>query len=100
MALVPFSRPGRRVTGWHAGRSRSAEKQVDGLIDAIIEAEDPMDERPIDEDGLPFEIDFSKGIRGLHHSPSAATILTPDSGRQGNTPVDPTDELKADADNQ
>jgi hypothetical protein len=59
-----------------------------------------MDDRPIDEDGLPAEIDFSKGIRGLHHIPSAATILTPDSGPQGNTPVAPTDELKADADNQ
>jgi hypothetical protein len=28
-----------------------------------------------DEDGMPAEIDFSKGIRGLQHIPSSAKIL-------------------------
>ena len=32
VALVPFSRAGRRVEGWHARRTDSDEKQVDGLM--------------------------------------------------------------------
>ena len=34
VALVPFWRSTPRVKGWHAWRSRSAEKQVDGLMPA------------------------------------------------------------------
>jgi hypothetical protein len=36
-----------------------------------------MSERPIEEDEMPAEIDFSKGIRGLHHIPAGAKVLLP-----------------------
>jgi hypothetical protein len=32
-----------------------------------------------EDNGMPAEIDFSKGIRGLHHIPSGAKILMPAS---------------------
>jgi hypothetical protein len=35
-----------------------------------------MKERPID-DNVPTEIDFSKGVRGLHHVPADAKVLLP-----------------------
>jgi hypothetical protein len=31
----------------------------------------------MDEDDLPAEIDFSKGVRGLHHIPAGAKVLMP-----------------------
>jgi hypothetical protein len=35
-----------------------------------------MNNEPSQDDGMPSEIDFSKGIRGLHHiPPDAATFL-------------------------
>jgi hypothetical protein len=37
-----------------------------------------MKDRPIDAD-MPAEIDFSKGIRGLHHTPPGARVLMPAS---------------------
>jgi len=37
-----------------------------------------MKDRPIDAD-MPAEIDFSKGIRGLHHIPPGARVLMPAS---------------------
>ena len=36
-----------------------------------------MSERPIEEDEMPAEIDFSKGVRGLHHIPADAKVLLP-----------------------
>jgi hypothetical protein len=36
-----------------------------------------MNDRPIDEDAMPAEIDFSKGVRGQHHIPPGAKILLP-----------------------
>jgi len=33
--------------------------------------------RMIDNDDMPAEIDFSKGVRGLHHLPPDAKILMP-----------------------
>jgi hypothetical protein len=36
-----------------------------------------MSERPIDEDEMPAEVDFSKGVRGLHHIPAGAKVLLP-----------------------
>ena len=36
-----------------------------------------MSERPIEEDEMPAEIDFSKGVRGLHHIPAGAKVLLP-----------------------
>jgi hypothetical protein len=36
-----------------------------------------MSEQPVDEDGMPTEIDFSKGVRGLHHIPPGAKVFLP-----------------------
>jgi hypothetical protein len=36
-----------------------------------------MSERRIEEDEMPAEIDFSKGVRGLHHIPAGAKVLVP-----------------------
>ena len=38
-----------------------------------------MSNQPIDDDGMPAEIDFSKGVRGLHHIPPGAKVLMPAS---------------------
>ncbi|MGA3078129.1 MAG: hypothetical protein ABSG56_31185 [Bryobacteraceae bacterium] len=35
-----------------------------------------MKDRPIDDVDMPAEIDFSKGIRGLHHIPPGARVLS------------------------
>jgi hypothetical protein len=36
-----------------------------------------MNDHPIDDDAMPAEIDFSKGVRGLHHIPPGAKVLVP-----------------------
>ena len=38
-----------------------------------------MSDRPSEDDDMPAEIDFSKGVRGLHHIPPGARILMPAS---------------------
>ena len=38
-----------------------------------------MSDHPVDEVDMPAEIDFSKGIRGLHHIPPGARVLMPAS---------------------
>jgi hypothetical protein len=38
-----------------------------------------MSDRPIDDDKMPAEIDFSKGVRGLHHIPDGARVFLPAS---------------------
>ena len=38
-----------------------------------------MNNQPLKDDGMPAEIDFSKGVRGLHHVPSEARVLMPAS---------------------
>jgi hypothetical protein len=38
-----------------------------------------MDDQPIEDDEMPAEIDFSKGIRDLHHIPPGAKVLMPAS---------------------
>ena len=38
-----------------------------------------MTDQPIDDERMPAEIDFSKGIRGLHHIPPGAKVLMPAS---------------------
>ena len=51
----------------------------------------PMDDQPIDDVHMPVEIDFSKGIRGLHHIPPGAKVLIPASiepGPNGNVEID------------
>ena len=36
-----------------------------------------MNNRPIDDNDMPRDIDFSKGVRGLHHIPAVAKVLMP-----------------------
>jgi hypothetical protein len=36
-----------------------------------------MSNQPSENNDMPAEIDFSKGIRGLHHIPSGAKVLMP-----------------------
>jgi hypothetical protein len=38
-----------------------------------------MSDQPIEDDKLPAEIDFSKGVRGLHHIPADAKVFLPAS---------------------
>ncbi len=38
-----------------------------------------MSNQPIEDDDMPAEIDFGKGVRGLHHIPPDAKILMPAS---------------------
>jgi hypothetical protein len=38
-----------------------------------------MNDQPIEDDEMSAEIDFSKGIRGLHHIPTGAKVLMPAS---------------------
>ena len=42
-----------------------------------------MNNRPMDENAMPPEIDFSRGIRGLHHIPPGAKVLMPVSIERG-----------------
>ncbi|HWF46373.1 MAG TPA: hypothetical protein VG168_05165 [Bryobacteraceae bacterium] len=37
----------------------------------------------MDDDETPAEIDFSKGVRGLHHIPPDATVFVPASIERG-----------------
>jgi hypothetical protein len=36
-----------------------------------------MSEEPIENDDMPEEIDFSRGVRGLHHIPAGAKVMMP-----------------------
>ena len=38
-----------------------------------------MNDRPFEDEKMPAEIDFSKGVRGLHHIPSGAKVFLPAS---------------------
>lgn len=39
-----------------------------------------MINQPIDnDDGMPLEVDFSKGVRGLHHIPFGEKVFLPTS---------------------
>ena len=38
-----------------------------------------MSDQPIPDNDMPAEIDFSKGVRGLHHISPGATVLMPAS---------------------
>jgi hypothetical protein len=38
-----------------------------------------MSNQPVDRDDMPAEIDFSKGVRGLHRIPAEAKVLMPAS---------------------
>jgi hypothetical protein len=42
-----------------------------------------MNDEPIDDNDIPGEIDFSKGVRGLHHIPPGAKVLMPLSIERG-----------------
>lgn len=39
----------------------------------------PMSSQPLEEDAIPAEVDFSKGVRGLHHIPRDAKVFLPAS---------------------
>lgn len=39
--------------------------------------EKPMSDQPIDHNDMPAEVDFSKGVRGLHHIPAGAKAFLP-----------------------
>ena len=36
-----------------------------------------MNNQSLDDDQIPVEIDFSKGVRGLHHIPAGARVYLP-----------------------
>ena len=36
-----------------------------------------MNDLPIEDGAMPAEIDFSKGVRGLHHIPATSKVLLP-----------------------
>ena len=38
-----------------------------------------MNDRPSEDEKMPVEIDFSKGVRALHHIPSGAKVFLPAS---------------------
>ncbi len=38
-----------------------------------------MNNEPIEDDDMPAEIDFSRGVRGLHHIPAGAKVWMPAS---------------------
>jgi hypothetical protein len=38
-----------------------------------------MKDKPTQDDGMPAEVDFSKGVRGLHHIPANAKVFVPAS---------------------
>ena len=38
-----------------------------------------MNNQPSEDNDMPAEIDFSKGVRGLHHIPPGAKVLMPAS---------------------
>ena len=42
-----------------------------------------MNETSVDENDMPEEIDFSKGLRGIHHVPSSAKVFVPASIERG-----------------
>jgi hypothetical protein len=42
-----------------------------------------MSDEPIEENDMPAEIDFSKGVRGLHHIPHGAKVFMPASIEKG-----------------
>ena len=38
-----------------------------------------MSDQPIEDDSMPAEVDFSKGVRGLHHVLPSAKVFLPAS---------------------
>lgn len=42
-----------------------------------------MSSQPVEHDDMPIEIDFSKGVRGLHHVPPETKVLMPASIEKG-----------------
>jgi hypothetical protein len=42
-----------------------------------------MNDESMDDDGMPPEIEFSKGVRGLHHIPPSAKVFVPASIERG-----------------
>ena len=42
-----------------------------------------MNNTPVDDNDLPGDIDFSRGIRGIHHVPPEAKVFVPASIERG-----------------
>ena len=42
-----------------------------------------MNNQPMDDNDMPSEIDFRKGVRGLHHIPPGVRVLMPVSIERG-----------------
>ncbi len=42
-----------------------------------------MSDQPTDNDQMPAEIDFTKGVRGLHHVPAEAKVFMPTAIEKG-----------------
>ena len=38
-----------------------------------------MNDRPVEDDEMPAEVDFSNGVRGLHYIPSSEKVFLPTS---------------------
>ena len=38
-----------------------------------------MNNQPVEDDDMPAEIDFSEGVRGLHHIPQGTKVFLPTS---------------------
>lgn len=38
-----------------------------------------MNNQPIEDDDIPSDVDFSKGVRGLHHIPPSEKVFLPAS---------------------
>ena len=57
-----------------------------------------MNDRPIDDHEMPPEIDFGKGVRGLHHIPAGAKVFLPVKAEQKGVALSEllTDVLKRD----
>jgi hypothetical protein len=51
---------------------------INGVIPGIL-----MNNRPMDENDMPVEIDFSKGVRLLHHLPPGDHVPMPVSIERG-----------------
>ena len=41
-----------------------------------------MNNQPLENDGMPVEIDFTNAVRGTHHVPSGAKVFLPASAEK------------------
>ena len=65
----------RLLTVADLGHSETEERWFSGRSPLL--AGESMNDRPIDDDEMPAEIDFSKAVRGLHHIPAGTSLARP-----------------------